>query len=196
MPINRLRKKLDAFEQFAVDVVFDRRQGRGATALRLFLHTCSHLFNLLVQARLWLFRKRILHDHHLGCLVVVVGNLTVGGTGKTPVVEKFARSLAERGRKVAILSRGYKSRKEPFWVRWWRAIVTGGEPPPPRVVSDGKQILLDSEAAGDEPYMLARNLPGVIVLVDANRVKAGSYAVRKFGCDTLVLDDGFRTSRR
>ncbi|RME72090.1 MAG: tetraacyldisaccharide 4'-kinase, partial [Verrucomicrobia bacterium] len=112
--------------------------------------------------------------------------------GKTPVVEKFARSLAERGRRVAILSRGYKSRKEPAWKRWWRTIVTGGEPPPPKIVSDGKRVLLDSETAGDEPYMLARNLPGVIVLVDPNRVKAGFYAIKHFGCDTLVLDDGFQ----
>jgi tetraacyldisaccharide 4'-kinase len=59
-------------------------------------------------------------------------------------------------------------------------------------VSDGERVLLDSEQAGDEPYMLARNLPGVIVLVDKNRVKAGEFAIRKFGCDTLVLDDGFQ----
>lgn len=187
-----LKSKLDEFEQFAVDVVFDRRQGKRAFVLRAFLRACSWLFNGLVQLRLWLFRNRILHDHHLGCLVVVVGNLTVGGTGKTPVVEKFARALAERGRRVAILSRGYKSRSESIWRRWWRTAVTGGEPPPPRVVSDGARVLLDSDVAGDEPYMLARNLPGVIVLVDSNRVKAGSYAIRKFGCDTLVLDDGFQ----
>ncbi|MGH8018088.1 MAG: tetraacyldisaccharide 4'-kinase [Opitutaceae bacterium] len=188
----RLKKKLDALEEFAIDVVFDRRHGRRAAAFAYFLHGCSRLFSGLVQLRLWLFRHRIFHDHHLGCLVVVVGNLTVGGTGKTPVVEKFARSLAERGRRVAILSRGYKSRHEKFYRRWWRMIVTGGEPPPPRVVSDGRSVLLDSDTAGDEPYMLACNLPGVIVLVDPNRVKSGSYAIRKFGCDTLVLDDGFQ----
>jgi tetraacyldisaccharide 4'-kinase len=59
-------------------------------------------------------------------------------------------------------------------------------------VSDGENVLLNSEEAGDEPYMLARNLPGVIVLVDKNRVKAGAFAIKKFGCDTLVLDDGFQ----
>jgi len=66
----------------------------------------------------------------------------------------------------------------------------GGEEPPPRIVSDGTEVLLDSEVAGDEPFMLARNLPGVVVLVDKNRVKAGAYAIKRFGCDTLVLDDG------
>jgi tetraacyldisaccharide 4'-kinase len=188
----RLLSQLEDFEQFAVDVMFDKRHGKRATALRLFLKSTSLLFSVLVQLRLFLYRQRILHDHHLGCLVVVVGNLTVGGTGKTPVVEKFARSLAERGRKVAILSRGYMSKKEPLWRRWWRTIVTGGTPPPPRVVSDGTNVLLDSDTAGDEPYMLARNLPGVIVLVDPNRVNAGHHAIREFGCDTLVLDDGFQ----
>jgi tetraacyldisaccharide 4'-kinase len=189
---DRLKARLEEFEQFGVDVMLDRRHGKRATALRCFLFATSKLFNLIVQLRLWLYRERIFHDHHLGCLVVVVGNLTVGGTGKTPVVEKFARSLAERGRKVAILSRGYKSRKEPLWRRWWRTVVTGGKPPPPKVVSDGRRVLLDSAVAGDEPYMLARNLPGVIVLVDPNRVNAGAHAIREFGCDTLVLDDGFQ----
>src|SRR5256885_15860168 len=63
---------------------------------------------------------------------------------------------------------------------------------PPRVVSDGKSLLLDSDMAGDEPYMLASNLKDVIVLVDKDRVKAGRYAIEKFGCDTLLLDDGFQ----
>lgn len=107
------------------------------------------------------------------------------------MVEKFARSLSERGRKVAILSRGYKSKSEGAlskFARW----LTHGEPPPPKVVSDGERVLLDSELAGDEPYMLARNLPGVVVIVDKNRVKAGHYAVSRFGADTLILDDGFQ----
>jgi len=62
----------------------------------------------------------------------------------------------------------------------------------PRVVSDGKSLLLDSETAGDEPYMLASNLKDVVVLVDKDRVKSGRYAIEKFGCDTLLLDDGFQ----
>jgi tetraacyldisaccharide 4'-kinase len=83
------------------------------------------------------------------------------------------------------------SRSEPFYSRWWRWL-TQGEAPPPKVVSDGERVLLDSETAGDEPYMLARNLPGVVVLVDKNRVKAGQYAIKKFGSDILLLDDGFQ----
>ncbi len=191
MPLSWLRKKYYAFEQYTVDVILGRREDTGAAIYGAFLQGLSFLFSGVVQLRLWLYRERLLHDQPLGCLVVVVGNLTVGGTGKTPVVEKFARALAERGRRVAILSRGYKRKTMPVWRRAWIAL-THAEEPPPAVVSDGERVLLDSEEAGDEPYMLARNLPGVVVLVDKNRVKAGTYAIRRFHCDTLVLDDGFQ----
>ncbi len=195
MAISRFKKKLSQIEEFAVDVFFDRRRGKRAFALGLFLYGLSLIFGILAQLRFFLYNNRILKDQPLGCLVVVVGNLTVGGTGKTPVVEKFARSLQQRGRRVAILSRGYKSKdlvKESIFERLWRTFVTGGEPPLPKIVSDGETVLLDSEIAGDEPYMLARNLPGVVVLVDKDRVKSGTYAIKHFGCDTLVLDDGFQ----
>lgn len=188
---NWFKPKLNAFEQFTIDVIFGRREGVGASIFAAFLQAFSYLFSGIAQARLWLYKKRILHDRPLGCLVVVVGNLTVGGTGKTPVVEMFARALRDRGRRVAILSRGYKSKAPPLWKKAWYAITHTSEPPP-RIVSDGERVLLDSEQAGDEPYMLARNLPGVLVLVDKNRVKAGAYAIKKFGCDTLILDDGFQ----
>ncbi len=186
-----LKKQLNALELYTVDVIYGRRAGAGSVVYGGFLQGLSWLFNGIAQARLWLYRHRIFHDQPLGCLVVVVGNLTVGGTGKTPVVEKFARALHERGRKVAILSRGYKSKSVPLWKKawWW---LTHAEEPPPRIVSDGRAVLLDSEQSGDEPFMLARNLPGVIVLVDKNRVKAGEFAIKRFGCDTLVLDDGFQ----
>jgi tetraacyldisaccharide 4'-kinase len=191
MPLSWLKRKFQAFELYTVDVVLGRRADTVAVIFGSFLQALSWLFSLVVQLRLWLYRNRILRDHPLGCLIVVVGNLTVGGTGKTPIVEKFAKALRDRGRKVAILSRGYKSKAPPFWKKAWYGI-THTEEPPPRVVSDGVDVLLDSEQAGDEPYMLARNLPGVVVLVDKNRVKAGAYAIKKFGCDTLVLDDGFQ----
>jgi tetraacyldisaccharide 4'-kinase len=191
MPLSWLKRKFQSFELYTVDVVLGRRADTGAAVYGVLLRTFSLLFSGIVQLRLWLHSKRILRDHPLGCLVVVVGNLTVGGTGKTPIVEKFARALRDRGRKVAILSRGYKSKAPPFWKKAWYAITHTDEPPP-RVVSDGQAVLLDSEESGDEPYMLARNLPGVVVLVDKNRVKAGAYAIKKFGCDTLVLDDGFQ----
>lgn len=196
--LRRYRFKLvrwaNDFAQFTADVIYDRRHGRAAEVMAGFLYALSFLFSGIVQVRYYLYEHRILRNKPLGCLVVVVGNLTVGGTGKTPVVEKFARILNERGRKVAILSRGYKSKKEPLPRKLWRQL-THGEAAPPKIVSDGEQVLLDSEVAGDEPYMLARNLPGVVVLCDKDRVKAGSYAIRKFGCDTLILDDGLQYLR-
>lgn len=186
-----VKKQVNALELYTIDVIYGRRAGAGAALYGAFLQLFSWLFSAIAQARLWLYQHRILHDQPLGCLVVVVGNLTVGGTGKTPVVEKFAKALRDRGRKVAILSRGYKSKSIPLWKKWWWS-MTHAEEPPPKIVSDGTTVLLDSEQAGDEPYMLACNLPGVIVLVDKNRVKAGEFAIKKFGCDTLVLDDGFQ----
>ena len=191
MPNRWFRHKLDAGEQFAIDVIMGRSEGTRAALLGVGLQGLAYVFSGLVQLRLWLYRKRILRDQPLGCLVLVVGNLTVGGTGKTPVVEMFAKALRDRGRKVAILSRGYKSKAPPLWQKWWFRLNHIAEPPP-RVVSDGVKVWLDSEVAGDEPYMLARNLPGVVVLVDKNRVKAGAYAIKQFGCDTLILDDGYQ----
>ena len=145
-----------------------------------------------MQVRLCLWRNRIFRDHTLGCQVVSIGNLSVGGTGKTPVVEIFARALQQAGRRVAILSRGYKSMPRPLWQRFLAKVTFQEDKIPPKVVSDGRSLLLDSEQAGDEPYMLASNLKDVVVLVDKDRVKSGRYAIRKFGCDTLLLDDGFQ----
>src|SRR5206468_7793061 len=108
------------------------------------------------------------------------------------VVEKFARELRDQGRTVAILSRGYRSKPPPLAKRVIDRFLLRRDRTPPRVVSDGKSLLLDSETAGDEPYMLASNLKDVIVLVDKDRVKGGRSAIEKFGCDTLLLDDGFQ----
>jgi len=190
-PPTPTRSWLARLESFTVDVIYDRRKDGLARLMGAFLWSLSLLFWGIVKVRQALYRNRIMRASHLGCMVIVVGNLTVGGTGKTPVVEKLARSLRDRGRKVAILSRGYKSKKEPVFRKWWRWL-THAEPEKPREVSDGIRVLLDAEVAGDEPYMLARNLPGVVVLTDRDRVKAGHYAITRYGCDTLILDDGFQ----
>lgn len=181
---NRSNERL---EQKLLKVISKEVRGKRASCLRAFLKFLAWIFSVLVQLRLQLFKHRILRANTLGCQVISVGNVTVGGTGKTPIVETFARSLQQKGRKVAILSRGYKSKKTPLWEKLLKK-----EERLPRVVSDGKRLLLNSDLAGDEPYMLASNLPEVVVLVDKDRVKAGKYAIKKFGCDTLVLDDGFQ----
>lgn len=136
---------------------------RGGLALRRAAYACG------------LFRTR-----SLPCRVVAIGNLTVGGTGKTPLVELLARALAGRGRRVVVLSRGY-GRYRPDAIR---------------AVSDGRRLLLTAAEAGDEPYLLARRLTevpgGVPVVVGRDRYRAGLWAVPRFQPDVLLLDDGFQ----
>jgi tetraacyldisaccharide 4'-kinase len=187
-----MRRWLDDLEQYAIEVILDKRHGFRASILRIVLRLLSFLYLAIVQLRLYLYRKRILKERQLGCLVISIGNLTVGGTGKTPVVEKFARALQSGGRRVAILSRGYKSIDRRKKKTWWERALGQRPETTPRVVSDGKRVLLDSGTSGDEPYMLASNLRGVAVVVDKDRVKGGLHALKELGVDTLLLDDGLQ----
>src|ERR1700720_2613218 len=154
-------RRRENLEQFAIDVILEREHGVRARILRGILYGLSFIYERIVQLRLYLYRKRIFRERTLGCLVISIGNLTVGGTGKTPVVEKFARALQAGGRRVAILSRGYKSVPKSRQRNWFeRKFMEDLEPP--RIVSDGEHVLLDPLTAGDEPYMLAQNLQDVI----------------------------------
>lgn len=182
----------EKFEKYILSVMNGQRKGKCATLLRLTLKQLSFLFGGGVQLRLWLYMHGLFRPHTLGCQVLSVGNLTVGGTGKTPVVEVFARSLQKRGRKVAILSRGYKREKPSFLKRVRNRFSRHERRKAPLVVSDGRDILVGAARGGDEPYMLALDLPEVAVLVGKDRVQSGKYAIRKLGCDTLILDDGFQ----
>jgi len=186
------RNWTESAETFVLEVIFEQRRGKRAAIVRFILLVLSNVFAVLVKLRRYLYNVRILRDSTLGVQVIAVGNLTVGGTGKTPVVEKFARALTDAGRTVAILSRGYRSTPPPLRQRMINKLLFRADTTPPRVVSDGKSLLLDSENSGDEPYMLASNLKDVVVLVDKDRVKSGRYAIEKFGCDTLLLDDGYQ----
>ena len=176
-----MREKLQVWtenlETFGREVIAEERRGKIAALLRAVLFTLSKLYQILVKIHRWLINVRILRDETLGVQVIAIGNLTWGGTGKTPVVEKFARELRDQGRNVAILSRGYRSKPPPLHERFLNKILLREDTTPPRVVSDGKSLLLDSETAGDEPYMLASNLKDVVVLVDKDRVKSGRYAI-------------------
>ena len=165
----------------------DQGQPGGVRFLLAILKGLSCIFAAIVAFRYFLYRVGLKRRHPLGIQVISIGNVTAGGTGKTPVTEIFARTLAAEGRKVAILSRGYRRKEAPWWQRLFTDVIS-----PPLVVSDGKHVLLDSATGGDEPYMLASNLPGVAVVVDRDRVKAGRYAIKRLGCDTIILDDGFQ----
>ncbi len=188
----KLRAWTESIETFYLENVLEERGGKRAGLVRALLYAFSRVFQVAIKTRRFLYNVRILRDSTLGVQVIAIGNLTVGGTGKTPVVEKFARELRDQGRNVAILSRGYRSKPVPFHQWLLNKVLLRDDTTPPRIVSDGKSLLLDSEMAGDEPYMLASNLKDVVVLVDKDRVKSGRYAIEKFGCDTLLLDDGFQ----
>ncbi len=188
----QIRIWTETVETVVLEIISGQRRGKRAAVARFCLFLLSKVYALAVRVRRILYNFRILRDSTLGVQVIAVGNLTVGGTGKTPVVEKFARELKEQGRVVAILSRGYRSKPPPLSKRFIDKLLLRNDRTPPRVVSDGKSLLLDSEMSGDEPYMLASNLKDVVVLVDKDRVKSGRYAIEKFGCDTLLLDDGFQ----
>jgi tetraacyldisaccharide 4'-kinase len=188
----QFRTWAESLQTFGMEVIFEERRGTRAALLRAALYVCSKVFQAIIKIRRLAYDFRILRDSTLGVQVIAIGNLTVGGTGKTPVVEKFARELRDEGRNVAILSRGYRSKPTPMHKWFLNKLFLRDDTTPPRVVSDGKSLLLDSDMAGDEPYMLASNLKDVVVLVDKDRVKSGRYAIEKFGCDTLLLDDGFQ----
>ena len=190
--MHKFKLSAEELEQYFLDLMAGRRRKWYDRVITCLLFVASRFYRMAVQFRHWLYDKRVIRNQALGCLVVSIGNLSCGGTGKTPVVEVFARSLSQKGRKVAILSRGYRRKKRTFWEKLVHAFNSGEMELPPQVVSDGNDLLMDSEHAGDEPYMLASNLPNVAVVVDKNRVKSGIHAIDEFETDVIILDDGFQ----
>lgn len=146
----------------------------------LILPPLSFLYGAVTRTRLSLYRRGTFHSTKLNRPVISIGNITTGGTGKTPLVEWVARTVAASGKKVCILTRGY------------------GRDNPERmvVVSDGKTVLATPNEAGDEPFLLATNLVGVAAVISSvDRVAAGNEAIRQFDTDCFVLDDGFQHLR-
>ena len=187
-----IRDWTENLETFVLEVIFEQRRGKRAATIRFILYLLSKVFQVAVKTRRFLYNARILRDSTLGVQVIAIGNLTVGGTGKTPVVEKFARELQDQGPHCGHPPRGYRSKPPPLGKRLLNKLLLRDDRTPPRVVSDGKSLLLDSGTTATRPCMLASNLKDVVVLVDKDRVKSGRYAIEKFGCDTLLLDDGFQ----
>ncbi|MBY0548217.1 MAG: tetraacyldisaccharide 4'-kinase [Candidatus Obscuribacterales bacterium] len=154
----------------------NRAQHEKLQKLSLLLAPLSALYFVGAFIRLLCYRLGLLRSHHLNATVISVGNLTVGGTGKTPVTIDLARRLIMQGYRPAILSRGYKRKSG-------RPVV---------VVSDGSNILSEPADCGDEPFMMARAVPRAVVIVGSDRKKTGELAISKYGCDVLLLDDGFQ----
>jgi tetraacyldisaccharide 4'-kinase len=142
-----------------------------------FLRLLSDVYGSVALARRRWYVSHPAARRRLDRPVISIGNLSVGGTGKTPLVAAIARLLVEMGERPSILSRGYKRRSASHDVV---------------LVSDGNSVLADVEHAGDEPYMLARAVPHAAVVVSAARYAAGRVAETRLGCTVHVLDDGFQ----
>jgi len=148
--------------------------------LTTILKPFGWLYGKITNTRNALYDRGIFESHSLGARTISIGNITAGGTGKTPLVAFVAELLAEQGERVCILTRGY-----------------GRENPRSRVlVSDGEKILADVRRAGDEPFELAQKLIGkALVIADADRISAAKWALNKFGVTVFVLDDAFQNRK-
>jgi tetraacyldisaccharide 4'-kinase len=153
--------------------------GQGANSvspLASLLFVISALYGAAQKLRADCYRQNIFRPQKLPCNVISVGNITAGGTGKTPMTIYVAQKLRQLGARVAVISRGYKGGAE-----------SGGG-----VVSDGRNLLMDPEQAGDEPFLIAGRLENIPVIVGKNRFAAGMLAIRKFQSEVVVLDDAFQ----
>jgi tetraacyldisaccharide 4'-kinase len=146
--------------------------------IRALLYPLAKVYEFVVRARIALYQKQIFRTYRLNAPVISVGNLTIGGAGKTPFAAFLANYLQDEGYKVAILSRGYK-RKSVGRVE----------------VSDGEKVLCGPFEAGDEPYLLAKSCPGVRVVVDRDRYAAGKWLESRAPISVFILDDAFQHLR-
>lgn len=145
--------------------------------LFILLLPCSLVYQIVMRLRAISYRIGILKQRHLPVPVISIGNLVVGGTGKTPVTAAIIAYLRGTGRKVALLSRGYGGS------------LGGG---PAQLVSNGHNIFLTPQEAGDEPYLLAKTFPGLVVAIAGSRYDAGSLVYKTCQPDVFILDDGFQ----
>lgn len=148
-------------------------------AVRCLLHVASWIYGLGVLGRLGLYRFGLLRQTRVSARVISIGNITAGGTGKTTFVMLLVQEIRDRGLRPAVVVRGYRGRREGETV----------------IVSDGETIHFGYPEVGDEALLLARKLPGVPVLMSADRVRGCQLAIREFGTQVILLDDGFQHFR-
>jgi tetraacyldisaccharide 4'-kinase len=144
--------------------------------IKIIVTLPSYFYLLIINVRNWLYDHKIFKEAQLSCPVISVGNITVGGTGKTPCVILLAKMLQENGFKPAVISRGYG----------------GKNTNPVNIVSDGDKILLDARIAGDEPFLIAQSLKNIPVLTGAKRIMTGKAAINQLGANVLICDDAMQ----
>lgn len=169
----RLRESI---QTYLYRIVHGEKQGLFASILLFLLHLFSRLYAWGVNFKLSLYRIGLLKQHRLPCKVISLGNITVGGTGKTPTAQRLAALIRDMGYRVVILNRGYRAA--------WRGNVG--------LVSDGHKIYMTAAEAGDEAYLLAKSLPGIPVVIGRERAISGEYAVKKLRAEVIILDDAYQ----
>lgn len=168
-----------SFERYFRSLVSGARAGFADRLVLALLAAFSIPYGIVVRLRAYAYAHDILRVKRLSRPVISIGNLTVGGTGKTPMAALVARLLMARGKRVAVISRGYGGSRE-------------GET---RIVSDGRTILLSAAEAGDEPVHLATSVPGLMTVIGTDRHAAGIMAQERLNPDVFILDDGFQHLR-
>ena len=166
--LNKIKKKIEK--------IMTGEGGSRFSSVEFLLFILSLFYGGLVKLRIAAYQGGMIKPKSLPCTVISIGNITVGGTGKTPMTLYIAELVHKLGYEVVVISRGYKGELEK----------TGG------IVSNGKTVLMGPEKAGDEPFMLAGRLKNIPVIVGKNRFEAGMQAVKKFNPDVIVLDDAFQ----
>ena len=171
------------FSQFSEKLelkIIDIINKRKRTPIWYILFLLSRFYLFLLNIRYFSYRFNFIKKRNsIGNLIISIGNITAGGTGKTPITEIICKELIKYGRRPAILSRGYKSHHKKSKA----IIVSNGK---------GEEIKTNAYEAGDEPLMLARNIPKAIIISHKNRVKSSIIATQRFGSDTIILDDGYQ----
>lgn len=162
-----------------IESIMTSKNKAGLISFESFLYMLSLIYGITVKTREAFYNRGVLRSKKLPCVVISIGNITVGGTGKTPMTIHVAELVKRMGYKVAVISRGYKGLAEK----------TGG------IVSDGKTIFMEADKAGDEPFMIANRLKNVPVVVGKNRFNAGMTALNSFKPDVIVLDDAYQHLR-
>lgn len=145
------------------------------TLINIVLLPLFLVYQIIIFFRNYLYDKKILNSTKLPCKIISIGNITIGGTGKTPTVMAIAKFLQQHNKEIAILSRGYGRKSRGT-----------------RLVTDGRTIPNDWESFGDEPLLMAKSLSGIPIVVDENRVRGGQFLIANYHPEIIILDDGFQ----